>query len=304
MSRVSVRGVISVLVGAVVSTATTCGPPDPVPDTGARETGFTEPDVSISAIDNARFELRGAGAETTIQLRATLSARCLAEVPEYLWGYPAGSLQVSYEASNVSTEDTAAAMPAPPWELDSGDTGGADTATPDSGARDTGASDTGGWDSGTSDTGAPDTGVSDTASWDTSTSDTGTSDTGTSDTGSVDTGALDTGRSDTGAGDTGTSDSGEPSLDARLRVEILASDGTSEGDDRIRVPDGSTAASALTVESAWRACVRDTSCELTWTVRLTLEEGSALDGQVTAEGRLNICSSGDPEAGDLTLVVE
>lgn len=252
---ISPYGVLALLAGAVVSTATTCGPPvreDPVvTDTGGWSSGggSREPDAGFTVVDDGSFSLRGEGDVATVTVHATLSERCLREVPEYAWGYPTGWLVLAY-GLGVTT-----------------DTGAPD----DSGATDDTA------DTGTAGTDTSDTDTGDTA--DTSDTDTAT--------------PADT-------GDTGWA----VGADARVRLVVTEVDGSTLAEHRVSLHDTTTLRDRVENDHPFAACARDTACDRAWTVTLTLVEGDAVDGTLDAHVRLNMCSSGDPVAADLTVAVE
>jgi hypothetical protein len=302
---VSPVGLVALLVGAVISTATTCGPPDPRTDGGAVDTaiipggGGGPPDAGFTVVGSGVFEVAEAGAVTDVQVRVTLSERCLMEVPEYGWGYPSGWLVLGYTLTAVpgagpDTGDTAADTAT---SVDTGaDTGApvdtADTAT----SADTGAPVDTSSSGDTADTDAPDTGASeDTAPSD----DTGAPvDTSTSgDTSAPDTSAPDT--SDTGWGDTGG-----PPPDARVRVTATNPDGGLLGEARLRLVGETPERGGFTTERPYVTCTADARCELTWTLAFALVDGAAARGELEANARLNLCSSGEPITSDITVVVE
>ncbi len=282
--RLSPYGLIALLSGAVISTATTCGPPDPVGDTvpipvdtGEDWPPPSEPEVGFTVIEEGTVDLRGVGDVVERTVRVTLSERCLTEVPEYGWGYPTGWIVFAYEL-------TAGA----------GDTGG------DSGGGDSGV------DTAPADTADTATSAADDTAADTATTDTAAVDTGAVDTGAVDTGEpVDTGAPDTAAPvDTGWGDTGGPPSDARVLVEVIESDGGTLGDARVRLFGEATTRDSLTTERPYATCARDAACEAVWTMRFTLVEGEAVHGDLDAHVRLNLCSSGDPQESDLAVVIE
>lgn len=249
---ISPYGVVALLAGAVISTATTCGPPvreDPVvTDTGGWSSGggTREPDAGFTVVDDGSFSLRGDGDVATVTVRATLSERCLREVPEYAWGYPTGWLVLAY--GMAVTPDTGAPEDSGAAE-DSADTGTADTATAT---------------------------PTDTADTDTDTAVT------------------------TDTGDTGWA----VGADARVRLVVTEVDGSTLAERRVSLHDTTTLRDRVENDHPFAACARDATCDRAWTVTLTLVEGDAVDGTLDAHVRLNMCSSGDPVASDLTVAVE
>ncbi|MDP2309742.1 MAG: hypothetical protein Q8P18_27225 [Pseudomonadota bacterium] len=265
-------GLLALLIGAVVSIATTCGPPDPVPpfifDTGGGGGGGggggVEEEVGYTLGDDGAFTLRAEGDTVVRTVRVSLNEDCLTEVPEYLWGYPSGWVILAAEVTNG---------------LADGDTGGVDTGSGDTGA------DTAVDDSASGDTAA------DTASGDTS-ADTDTA----ADTASEDT-AADTATDDT-AVDTG------PAPDARFRVAIVDQDGIVVLDDAFRLDGEAPTRVDVSDLVPFLGCVRDTPCERTWEVAVTLTEGEAAHGTLDVHAHIELCSSGPGDASHIAVAVE
>lgn len=275
----------ALIIGTCLSVATTCGPPEPGTfrfDTGSygRDTGYTEPDYGFTVVASTPVALEGVGDTEVHTVHVTLDDRCTMEVPEYSWGYPTGwvlgsaVLEEGPADTGGTTEDT-------------------DTTPPD----DTATSTDTGSDTGTSvDTGA-----------DSGTVDTGSIDTGSVDTGSIDTGTVDTGTIDTSAGgDTGFWgwDTGEAPPAAKVRIDMVRSDGTVLPPVRLRMPEDGSARDAVFDETPFTPCGRDEVCTLDWTVTFTLVEGEAVHGVLDTNVRLRMCSSGPPLTSDLTLTVD
>ncbi|MES2639769.1 MAG: hypothetical protein V4850_09810 [Myxococcota bacterium] len=267
--RTSAPGVLALLIGAVISIATTCGPPDRVPppffDTGGGGGGGggggTEEDVGYTLGDEGAFTLRSVGDTVVRTVRVTLNEDCLTEVPEYLWGYPSGWVVLAVDVNNG---------------LPDGDTGAEDTAV------DTAAEDTAAEDTATDDTATPDTGV----------------DTATADTGADDTGADDT--ADTGAD---TADTG-PAPDARYRVSMTRNDGVVVLDDRFRLDGGAATRTNASDLAPFEGCTRDAPCERSWEVAVTLTEGEAIHGTLDVHAHIELCSSGPGDASHISVAVE
>lgn len=282
-TRASPLATAALIIGTCLSIATTCGPPEPRPiqlDTGYywRDTGYTDPDYGFTTIVSAPVSLEGVGDTEVHTIRVVLDDRCTMETSDYAWGYPGGWVL----GSAVLEEGAGPA-----------DTGTTDTAPP---PPDTGT-DTG--DSGTSvDTGTVDTGSVDTGSVDTGAVDTGTSDTGTSDTGASDTGGT--------SGDTGFWgwDTGDAPPSAKVRVDMVRSDGVVLPPVRLRLAEDGTARDAVFDETPFSTCSRDEVCTLDWTVTFTLVEGEAVHGTLDANVRLRMCSSGPPITSDMSATVD
>jgi hypothetical protein len=282
--------VLAVLLGAVVSIATQCGPHDPTQtlgDTGVPPGGWGDtddgPEPGFTLTEDAEIHLVGAGATASVNIRASLSERCLSTSPDYAWGYPTGWA--------VFTVELDEGPPAAPPDTGAPDTGGhVDTAV----SVDTG------------DTGAPDTGGELDTAVSVDTGDTGAPDTGTSDTGAPDTGASDTGASDTGASDTGASpDSGDTAVyAARVALRVTALDGEVVYDETLGVEAGVRLREAVDVSRPYAACEPDAACEVGWALELRLVDGAELHGDLDAHVRIDMCSVGEPVDSDLTLVLE
>jgi hypothetical protein len=338
-NQMSRPGLLVLVIGLGLSIATTCADPSPAPfDTGRSDTGGGG-SLGVTVRAYGDVSLVGAGATAVRTVRVTLPAGCLAEVPEYGWGYPTGwvffeshlgdgavdtgggdtaDTGASRRHSRFDTADTGGPGLVDTGAVDTGTASGVDTGAPDTGAVDTGWLDTAFVDTGWVDTGIVDTGAVDTGAIDTGAIDTGAIDTAAIDTAAIDTAAIDTGGVDTGAVDTGietgtgetgdsaaddTSDTG-PDPDARVKIVITRMDALSVADDTYAISTGTTTRGSATDLRPYTPCTRDAACEITWQVAYTLESGEAANGTLEGRARLSMCSSGEPSASDISVVVE
>ncbi|MFZ5478104.1 MAG: hypothetical protein ACOZNI_15155 [Myxococcota bacterium] len=291
-----------VLVAALVASVATSSPRSDKPDTGAWDSGTT---------DTGEWAWRwDASAEATIDtcdarvfaVVATLNDQCLATPEAYAWGYPTGSVQVSW------TLGVEGETPTDTGGDTSGDTGWDDGGGPtfltgDTGA-DTGVSVDTGADTGVSvDTGETrgDTGV-DTGETSADTSGDTSADTGgdpSTDT-STDTSADTGGDSSGDTGDTCPASDG----DVSVRVSVAGPDGEVLHEDVVSLQPGTPRSGSYTVEGPFVDCDADTTCQRTWTVTVEPEETGSVAAELEGELAVTACSSGVIDATSGALVVE